>query len=235
MNDNSDNRKSRKLIKPKLSTSPPVHPETSSSRVIRDDEEREPLSAKEALCPLLAKDSEWVDIIQAPVQSARANSSDEEEVLQLVECEEGPQMRPMAAMFPDLLEKDPRTLQGMLNKTISTTEVTRTLVDLGQKANFKFMKKTDRLIPPDKQWLESLTEYSSSIMSDCYSESIISDSDGGFTGDEDFNDDIQAAETAQKHSAPQSDIAIRNSVAKLLSEMCQKICGTDCQENLSFM
>lgn len=53
-------------------------------------------------------------------------------------------------MFPGLLDKDPKTLQGMLTKAMSTTEVTRHLVDLGQKANFTFMKKADRLIPPDK-------------------------------------------------------------------------------------
>lgn len=59
-------------------------------------------------------------------------------------------MKPLAIMFPGLLDKDPKTLQGMLTKAMSTTEVTRHLVDLGQKANFTFMKKADRLIPPDK-------------------------------------------------------------------------------------
>lgn len=59
-------------------------------------------------------------------------------------------MKPLAVMFPGLLDKDPQTLQGVLNKAMSTTEVTRHLVDLGQKANFTFMKKADRLIPPDK-------------------------------------------------------------------------------------
>lgn len=59
-------------------------------------------------------------------------------------------MEPLAIMFPGLLDKDPQTLQGMLNRVMSTTEVTRHLVDLGQKANFTFMKKADRLIPPDK-------------------------------------------------------------------------------------
>lgn len=59
-------------------------------------------------------------------------------------------MKPLAIMFPGLLDKDPQTLQGMLTKAMSTTEVTRHLVDLGQKANFTFMKKADRLIPPEK-------------------------------------------------------------------------------------
>lgn len=59
-------------------------------------------------------------------------------------------MKPLAIMFPGLLDKDPTTLQGMLTKAMSTTEVTRHLVDLGQKANFTFMKKADRLIPPNK-------------------------------------------------------------------------------------
>ncbi|XP_053607790.1 uncharacterized protein LOC128673727 isoform X1 [Plodia interpunctella] len=235
MNGNSDSRKSRKLIKPKLSTSPPVHPEASSSRFTNDDDNKP--AKKEVLCPLLAKDSEWVDIIQTPVPSVRANSSpnvsDEEEVLQLVECEEGSQIRPLAAMFPDLLDKDPRTLQGMLNKTMSTTEVTRTLVDLGQKANFKFMKKTDRLIPPDKKWLDSLTEYSSSIMSDYFSGSI-SDYDVGLmdTDDEDLNYLVQTYEvTTPSNPASITDISNKNSVTQLLSDMLQNICGTDTNKN----
>lgn len=58
-------------------------------------------------------------------------------------------MKPLAIMFPGLLE-DPQTLEGMLTKVMSTTEVTRHLVDLGEKANFTFMKKANRLIPPDK-------------------------------------------------------------------------------------
>lgn len=59
-------------------------------------------------------------------------------------------MKPLAIMFPGLLEKDPNTLEGVLNKVMSTTEVTKHLVNLGQKANFTFMKKADRLIPRDK-------------------------------------------------------------------------------------
>lgn len=66
-----------------------------------------------------------------------------------VECEDGPELKPIAIMFPGLID-DPQTLQGVINKAMSTTEVTRHLVDLGQKANFTFMKKADRLIPPDK-------------------------------------------------------------------------------------
>lgn len=65
-------------------------------------------------------------------------------------------MKPLAIMFPGLLDKDPQTLQGMLTKAMSTTEVTRHLVDLGQKANFTFMKKANRLIPPDKVCLHFL-------------------------------------------------------------------------------
>lgn len=53
-------------------------------------------------------------------------------------------------MFPGLLDKDPQMLQGMLDRAMSTTEVTKHLVDLGQKANFTFMKKSDRLIPREK-------------------------------------------------------------------------------------
>lgn len=62
-------------------------------------------------------------------------------------------MKPLAIMFPSLLEGDPQTLEGMLNKAMSTTEVTRHLVDLGEKANFAGMKKANRLIPPDKVYL----------------------------------------------------------------------------------
>lgn len=51
-------------------------------------------------------------------------------------------------MFPQLLEEDPEMVEGMLNKAMSTTEVTKHLV--GQKANFAFMKKVNRLIPSDK-------------------------------------------------------------------------------------
>lgn len=53
-------------------------------------------------------------------------------------------------MFPGLLEKDPQTLEGMLTKAMSTTEVTKHLVNLGEKADFTFMKKSTRLIPKDK-------------------------------------------------------------------------------------
>ncbi|KAI8427680.1 hypothetical protein MSG28_002141 [Choristoneura fumiferana] len=74
----------------------------------------------------------------------------QQELFAKVDCEDGPELKPIAIMFPDLLEKDPQTLQGMLTKSMSTTEVTKHLVDLGQKANFTFMKKANRLIPPDK-------------------------------------------------------------------------------------
>lgn len=59
-------------------------------------------------------------------------------------------MKPLAIMFPGLLEKDPQTLEGMLTKAMSTTEVTKHLVKLGEKADFTFMKKSTRLIPKDK-------------------------------------------------------------------------------------
>lgn len=51
-------------------------------------------------------------------------------------------------MFPSLLQSDPEMLEGILNKVMSTTEVTKHLV--GHKANFSFMKKVNRLIPTDK-------------------------------------------------------------------------------------
>ncbi|PZC74685.1 uncharacterized protein LOC124645915 [Helicoverpa zea] len=155
----------KKYKRPKQNTSATTNPGTSTPRNRQIETVKH---QPQPLCALLAKDSEWVDILQtSQSDTARSstNVSDEEEVLQLVECEDGPQMKPLAIMFPGLLDKDPKTLQGMLTKAMSTTEVTRHLVDLGQKANFTFMKKADRLIPPDKQWMESLTENSNSYCS----------------------------------------------------------------------
>ncbi|XP_061707092.1 uncharacterized protein LOC133517727 isoform X2 [Cydia pomonella] len=107
---------------------------------------------EEPCCPLIAKDSEWVDILQTPHRTMSSESTEE------VESEDGRETKPLAIMFPGLLAKDPQTLQNMLTKAMSTTEVTKHLVDLGQKANFKYMKKSSRLIPLDKEWLESVSE-----------------------------------------------------------------------------
>ncbi|KAJ8729537.1 hypothetical protein PYW08_001118 [Mythimna loreyi] len=176
----------KKYKRPKQNTLATTNPGTSRQRNRRNETVKK---ITPPLCALLAKDSEWVDILQtSQTENPRsaANVSDEEEVLQLVECEDGPQMKPLAIMFPGLLDKDPKTLQGMLTKAMSTTEVTRHLVDLGQKANFTFMKKADRLIPPDKQWMESLTENSNSygsvdsgLLSNCISSDY--DADGEIT------------------------------------------------------
>ncbi|KAJ2953528.1 hypothetical protein O0L34_g1130 [Tuta absoluta] len=126
----------------------------------RDNEDRS--ECPEHVCPLLAKDSEWVDIMQSPFPSTPAPSytsvGDEEDLLQLVDCEDGPESEPLAIMFPGLLEQDPQTFEGMLTKAMSTTEVTRHLVDLGAKANFQFMKKSNKLIPRDKLRLEKVNE-----------------------------------------------------------------------------
>ncbi|XP_075992143.1 uncharacterized protein LOC142987333 [Anticarsia gemmatalis] len=181
---NSDLNK--KYKRPKQNTIATTNPGTSRPRNRRTGAAVK--HTPEPLCPLLAKDSEWVDILQTtPAESTNkstTNVSDEEEVLQLVECEDGPQMKPLAIMFPGLLDKDPQTLQGMLNRAMSTTEVTRHLVDLGQKANFTFMKKADRLIPPEKQWMDSLTENSNSycsvnsgLLSNCISSDYEADSE----------------------------------------------------------
>ncbi|KAL0894656.1 hypothetical protein ABMA27_013208 [Loxostege sticticalis] len=176
MNSNNTNKKYKR---PKQKTQSTTNPEPSKQPTKDAGKDR-----AEPLCPLAAKDSEWVDILQTsasePVAST-TNVTDEEEVLQLVECEDGPETKPLAIMFPGLLDKDPTTLQGMLNKAMSTTEVTKHLVDLKQKANFTFMKKADRLIPPDKKWLESLTENSNSftsMTSALFSGSLSSDYDG---------------------------------------------------------
>ncbi|VVC91882.1 unnamed protein product [Leptidea sinapis] len=69
----------------------------------------------------------------------------------------------MTSMFPNLLDEDPETLDSIINSTISTTDVTRHLV--GHKADFTFLKKVERLIPPDKKWLESVQENSNSLSS----------------------------------------------------------------------
>ncbi|XP_026737796.1 uncharacterized protein LOC113501019 isoform X2 [Trichoplusia ni] len=174
----------KKYKRPKQNTLATTKPGTSKTRSSKHEVLRK---QPEPLCPLLAKDSEWVDILQSSLTDtirSSTNVSDEEEVLQLVECEDGPQMKPLAIMFPGLLDKDPQTLQGMLTKAMSTTEVTRHLVDLGQKANFTFMKKANRLIPPDKQWMESLTENSNShcsvdsgLLSNCLSSDYEADSE----------------------------------------------------------
>ncbi|XP_068620798.1 uncharacterized protein [Battus philenor] len=110
-------------------------------------------------CPLLPKDSEWVDILATSgATSTYCDGLNEEKVLQQIDCENGLEKKPLAILFPSLLEKDPQTLKGVLNRAMSTTEVTKHLVDLGQKANFSFMKKTNRLIPCNKKWMESLME-----------------------------------------------------------------------------
>ncbi|XP_037297561.1 uncharacterized protein LOC115441053 isoform X2 [Manduca sexta] len=130
-----------------------------ASKIRRQDSETRPSGPE---CPLLAKDSGWVDILQNnPASSSQSTDKSVEEV----DCEDRPKMKPLAIMFPGLLQEDPQTLQGILNKAMSTTEVTKHLVDLGQKANFTFMKKANRLIPPEKQWLESVTETSNSFSS----------------------------------------------------------------------
>ncbi|XP_049868599.1 uncharacterized protein LOC126368575 isoform X2 [Pectinophora gossypiella] len=155
-----NNNPHKKYKRPKQKTQATTNPDPPKPLNHRDDGRSE---CPEQVCPLQAKDSEWVDILQSPFPDAPTPSSsnvvgDDE----AVECEDGPQMKPLAIMFPGLLERDPQTLEGMLTKAMSTTEVTRHLVDLGEKANFTFMKRANRLIPRDKQWLESLAETSNS-------------------------------------------------------------------------
>ncbi|XP_052756849.1 uncharacterized protein LOC116412790 isoform X2 [Galleria mellonella] len=165
--------KIHKYKRPKQRTTSITRPDSSTLNNVNNQDGHK---TTQPLCSLLAKDSEWVDVLQSPMietNKSSNNVSDEEEVLQLVECKEDPQMKPLAIMFPGLLKKDPQTLQEMLTRAMSTTEVTKHLVELGQKANFTLMKKATRLIPRDKQWLESLTENSnsnSSIASEYFSE-----------------------------------------------------------------
>ncbi|KAI5641582.1 hypothetical protein NE865_06339 [Phthorimaea operculella] len=156
----SDNLQ-KKFKRPKHKTLATTNPETPRAPPPqRDNEDRS--ECPEHVCPLLAKDSEWVDIMQSPFPNTPAPSStsvgDEEDLLQLVECEDGPESEPLAIMFPGLLEQDPQMLKGIITKAMSTTEVTRHLVDLGAKANFQFMKKSNKLIPRDKPRLEKVNE-----------------------------------------------------------------------------
>ncbi|XP_050361979.1 uncharacterized protein LOC126781180 [Nymphalis io] len=160
---NNEETKQKKKNRQKTSIQTTSTATNSETREIADGGHinKEPLKP---LYPLAAKDSEWVDILQTTTNDKNSNKNNDEEVLlQHVECEDGPQTEPLALMFPGLLEKDPEMLEGMLNKAMSTTEVTKYLV--GQKANFAFMKKVNRLIPTDKKWLESLTEDSTSCFS----------------------------------------------------------------------
>ncbi|XP_031763849.1 uncharacterized protein LOC116412790 isoform X1 [Galleria mellonella] len=174
--------KIHKYKRPKQRTTSITRPDSSTLNNVNNQDGHK---TTQPLCSLLAKDSEWVDVLQSPMietNKSSNNVSDEEEVLQLVECKEDPQMKPLAIMFPGLLKKDPQTLQEMLTRAMSTTEVTKHLVELGQKANFTLMKKATRLIPRDKQWLESLTENSnsnSSIASEYFSESITNHNNTG--------------------------------------------------------
>ncbi|XP_063617764.1 uncharacterized protein LOC134790771 isoform X1 [Cydia splendana] len=147
MNTNESKKKKAKKVQTK--SLPRDISQASGSRPTGDSNVND---IEERCCPLIAKDSEWVDILQT---THRAMSS---ESIEEVESEDGREMKPLAIMFPGLLAKDPQTLQSMLTKAMSTTEVTKHLVDLGQKANFKYMKKSSRLIPPDKKWLESVHE-----------------------------------------------------------------------------
>ncbi|XP_052747280.1 uncharacterized protein LOC112058239 [Bicyclus anynana] len=134
----------KKYKRPKHKTLATTHPETSKGENSSNPNE---IEKSEPQCPLLAKDSEWVDILQTTSTDSKGNSEDEA-ILQLVECEEGAESKPLVLMFPGLLDEDPQTIEGMLNKAMSTSEVTKHLV--GQKANFAFMKKVNRLIPTDK-------------------------------------------------------------------------------------
>ncbi|CAK1549790.1 unnamed protein product [Leptosia nina] len=113
-------------------------------------------------CSLIAKDSEWVDILGNSSNSSRTDDSNTPAGEIIVQDDES-YLEPLTLMFPNLLQEDPETLQGIVNKAISTTEVTKHLI--GHKANFSFLKKVDRLIPPERQWLEHVSESSKSYES----------------------------------------------------------------------
>ncbi|CAH2238117.1 jg18495 [Pararge aegeria aegeria] len=170
---NSGETNKKKYKRRKHETLVTTRPETSKGESSSNANEAEQPEPK---CPLLAKDSEWVDILKTAADSKdEKNNSGEEAIPHLVECEDGAETKPLVLMFPGLLDKYPDMIEGMLNKAMSTSEVTKHLV--GQKANFSCMKKVDRLIPSDKKWLESLTEQSTSLCSilSGQTDSILSD------------------------------------------------------------
>ncbi|CAH2104799.1 unnamed protein product [Euphydryas editha] len=152
-----DNKEpNQKINRPKYKTLTSTQSETCKT-VDKNKSNEKSLKPR---CSLAAKDSEWVDILQTSSNKTNfIENSNEEEEIQLVESESGPQIKPLALMFPDLLQNDPEILEGILNKVMSTTEVTKHLI--GHKANFAFMKKVNRLIPTDKKWLESVSECTS--------------------------------------------------------------------------
>ncbi|XP_022128087.1 uncharacterized protein LOC111002247 [Pieris rapae] len=116
-------------------------------------------------CALVAKDSEWIDIIGRPSnQTNYCNTPSGEEIAQ---PENESQIQPLTLMFPNLLQEPAETLEAIANKTLSTTEVTKHLI--GHKAHFELLKKVNRLIPPEKEWLPPLSECSNSADSSDFS------------------------------------------------------------------
>lgn len=60
---------------------------------------------------------------------------------------------PFAAMFPGLVQRDPQALEGIATRTMSTTEITRRLVNLDERADLT-ARKMQRLIPKNKVTME---------------------------------------------------------------------------------
>ncbi|CAG4968235.1 unnamed protein product [Colias eurytheme] len=138
-------------------------------------------------CPLLAKDSEWVDFLESTSYDIKLKDHNNNPAGEEVQPEDDSQIKPIALMFPNLLNEDRLPLEGIVNRAISTTEVTRHLV--GHKANFSFLRKVNRLIPPDKVWLESLSEKS------------ISSNSINITEDQAFDQSAAAVDTNSKASS----------------------------------
>ncbi|CAH0726602.1 unnamed protein product, partial [Brenthis ino] len=140
-----NNYNKRVYKRPKNKTLATTNPNFNFENVQRVTQEGE---AQEPQFALLAKDSEWINIFpNSPIDKQSCSRSDGEEVLH-VDSEDRPQTQPIALMFPGLSQKHPEMLEGIVNKVMSTTEITKHLV--GQKANFACMKKVGRLIPIDK-------------------------------------------------------------------------------------
>ncbi|CAH4004708.1 unnamed protein product [Pieris brassicae] len=117
-------------------------------------------------CALVAKDSEWIDNLKTSNNTnlTNCNTASGEDIAQ---PENESPIQPLTLMFPNLLQEPAGTLEAIANKTLSTTEVTKHLI--GHKANFEFLKKVSRLLPPEKEWLAQLSECSNSTDSSDFS------------------------------------------------------------------
>ncbi|CAG9099727.1 unnamed protein product [Plutella xylostella] len=215
MNNSDQPKKKQKKLKNKLQPNTNKGPRVDTSN---DHGVREP-----PLCPLAAKDSEWVGVckIPRPRQPSTSLHGAEERELHIVKREDVPAIKPVNLLFPGLLEKDPETVKGIYTKLMSTTDVTKRLVDLGQKANFTFMNKTARLIPRDKKWLECVTENTNSLDS---STTTMHNHDNKKTSD--YDADAEGTDEEEKPPAPKKKIKKKRSVNTPDCDSYSTVCPT---------